>query len=126
MSIYMQLKYKTKITDKEVLKKVFKEMKVIYKELNDELICNIDFYELHFRKNKAGEYEIRTQGYNDFKKGITDFREKITNTYNQLIKKSLQKEICKSIKTKVDKNSSMSLLKEEILEDNSVVLTINV
>ena len=53
MSIYMQLKYKTKITDKEVLKKVFKEMKVIYKELNDELICNIYFYELHFRKNKA-------------------------------------------------------------------------
>ena len=126
MSIYMQLKYKTKITNKETLKKVFEELNVRYKELNDELVCNIDFYELHFKKGKAEEYEINTKGYNDFKEDIIDFREKITDCYNKLIQNNLQEEICKNIKTKVAKKSSMSLVQEETLEDNSIVLTISI
>ena len=122
----MQLKYKTKLSDKEVLKNVFKELKIIYQDLNDELVCDIDFYELHLKKNKAGEYEIRTEGYNDWKEEIIDFREKITDCYNKLIQNNQQKEICKSIKTKVAKSSSMSLIQEETLEDNSIVLTISI
>ena len=122
----MQLKYKTKLSDKEVLKKVFKELKIIYQDHNDELVCDINYYELHLKKNKGGEYEIRTKGYNDWKEEIIDFRKKITDYYNKLIQNNQQKEICQSIKTKVAKSSSMSLIQEETLEDNSIVLTISV
>lgn len=39
--------------------------------------------------------------------------------------KSIQEQMCKNIKDKVKNNSMMTLESEEILEDNSVVLTIN-
>lgn len=126
MSVYMQLKYKTKFTDKETLKKVFKKMKVTYFEEGNELICDIDFYELHFVKNKVGEYEIKTEGFNDWKDDIKDFRDKITKHYNLFAQELIQKQICNNIKSKVAKSSSMRLENEEILEDNSVLLTISV
>lgn len=39
--------------------------------------------------------------------------------------KSIQEQMCENIKDKVKNNSTMTLESEEILEDNSVVLTIN-
>ena len=126
MSVYMQLKYKTKFTDKETLKKVFKKMKVTYFEEGNELICDIDFYELHFVKNKVGEYEIKTEGFNDWKDDIKDFRDKITKHYNLFAQELIQKQICNNIKSKVAKSSSMKLEQEEVLEDNSILLTISI
>lgn len=126
MSIYMQLKYKTKFTDKEILKKAFIKAKVVYIEKNEELICDIGYYELHFKKSKTGEYEIKTAGYNDWKDDIKDFRNKISKHYEQLAKEQLQKQICTNIKMEIAKSSSMRLEQEEILEDNSVLLTISI
>ena len=126
MSIYMQLKYKTKLSNKEVLKQAFKEANIEYVEKGEELICDIGYYELHFKKNKNGEYEIKTHGYNDWKDDIKDFRDTITNYYNTLSKEQIQKQICNDIKSKVAKSSSMSLIQEETLDDNSIVLTISV
>lgn len=39
--------------------------------------------------------------------------------------KSIQEQVCENIKGKVKNDSTMTLESEEILEDNSVVLTIN-
>lgn len=39
--------------------------------------------------------------------------------------KSVQEQMCEKIKNSVQKNTNMSLESEEILEDNSIVLTIN-
>ncbi|MCM1264970.1 MAG: hypothetical protein NC200_02120 [Candidatus Gastranaerophilales bacterium] len=128
MSIYMQLKYKTKFTDKEILKKALKALKYNFNEEEDEIICNISYYELHLKKNNDGEYEIKTSGYNDWKDEIIAFREELLPIYNGLAQKQkqLQQQICNNIKQKISKNPSMRLEQEEVLEDNSIVLTIKV
>ena len=86
MSIYVHLKYKTKFTDKEILKKALKKANVSYREQKGEFVCSISFYDLHFKKNKDGEYEIITKGYDDWKDDIIEFREKITTHYNKFLK----------------------------------------
>lgn len=126
MSVYMKLKYKTKFNDKEILKKAFKKAKVHYLEKDNELICDIEFYELHFIKSKTGEYEIQTRGYNDWKDDIKHFRDKVSEHYNQLAKEKVQKQICDNIKSQIKKNPSYKLEQEEVLEDNSVLLTISI
>lgn len=130
MSIYMQLKYKTKFRDKEILKEALNKAQVRFIEQYDELICNITFYELHFRKNTDNIYEIQTTGYDDWKSDIKEFRNKIEKHYEQIMrekeKERLQKQICEDIKAQVIKNSSMNLEQEEVLEDNSILLTISI
>lgn len=37
----------------------------------------------------------------------------------------VQEQICKNIKNKITKSNSMPLVQEEVLEDNSIVLTIS-
>lgn len=37
----------------------------------------------------------------------------------------VQEQICNNIKNKITKSNSMSLVQEEVLEDNSIVLTIS-
>lgn len=39
---------------------------------------------------------------------------------------NIQQQICNNIKSKVAKNSSMKIEQEEVLEDNSVLLTISI
>lgn len=126
----MQLKYKTKFRDKEILKEALNKAQVRFIEQYDELICNITFYELHFRKNTDNVYEIKTMGYNDWKSDIKEFRNKIEKHYEQIMqekeKERIQKQICEDIKAQVIKNSSMNLEQEEVLEDNSILLTISI
>lgn len=126
MSIFMQLKYKTKFTDKNILKKALEKANIEFTEHNEDIFCDIDYYDLHFAKTPKGEYEIKTEGYNDWKEYIKDFRDEITKYYEIIAKEQIQVQICKNIKEKVAKNSSMKLEQEEILEDNSVLLTISV
>ena len=126
MSVYMRLKYKTKFTDKEILKRAIEQAKYTCIDNENELICNITFYELHLRKNKNKEYEIIAQGYNDYKGKIQEFKNKITPLYNQLAQEQLQKQICDEIKKKVAKSKAMKLIQEETCEDNSIILTISV
>lgn len=40
--------------------------------------------------------------------------------------KSLQEQMCEKIKNNVHKNTNMNIESEEVLEDNSIVLTINI
>ena len=126
MSIYVHLKYKTKFTDKEILKKALKKANVSYREQKGELVCSISFYDLHFKKNKDGEYEIKTKGYDDWKDDIIEFREKITTHYNKLSQQELQKQVLENIKKQISLNKAMEIEQEQILEDKSVVLTIKV
>ena len=126
MSIYVHLKYKTKFTDKEILKKALKKANVSYREQKGEFVCSISFYDLHFKKNKDGEYEIKTKGYDDWKDDIIEFREKITTHYNKLSQQELQKQVLENIKKQISLNKAMEIEQEQILEDKSVVLTIKV
>lgn len=126
MSIYVHLKYKTKFTDKEILKQALKKANVSYREQKGKLVCSISFYDLHFKKNKDGEYEIKTKGYDDWKDDIIEFREKITTHYNKLSQQELQKQVLENIKKQISLNKAMEIEQEQILEDKSVVLTIKV
>ena len=126
MSIYVHLKYKTKFTDKEILKQALKKANVSYREQKGEFVCSISFYDLHFKKNKDGEYEIITKGYDDWKDDIIEFREKITTHYNKLSQQELQKQVLENIKKQISLNKAMEIEQEQILEDKSVVLTIKV
>ncbi len=47
-----------------------------------------------------------------------DIKENSENDFN------IQQQICNNIKSKIAKNSSMKIEQEEVLEDNSVLLTI--
>lgn len=58
------------------------------------------------------------------KKEIEEKKDIIEEDIKQQIK-SIQKQMCENIKDKVKNNPTMTLEGEEILEDNSVVLTIN-
>ena len=49
-----------------------------------------------------------------------DIKENVENNIN------IQQQICNNIKSKVAKNSSMKIEQEEVLEDNSVLLTISI
>ena len=126
MSIYVHLKYKTKFTDKEILKQALKKANVSYREQKGELVCSISFYDLHFKKNKDGEYEIKTKGYDDWKEDIIEFREKITTHYNKLSQQELQKQVLENIKKQISLNKAMEIEQEQILEDKSILLTIKV
>ena len=126
MSIYVHLKYKTKFTDKEILKQALKKANVSYREQKGELVCSISFYDLHFKKNKDGEYEIKTKGYDDWKDDIIEFREKITTHYNKLSQQELQKQVLENIKKQISLNKAMEIEQEQILEDKSILLTIKV
>ena len=126
MSIYVHLKYKTKFTDKEILKKALKKANVSYREQKGELVCSISFYDIHFKKNKDGEYEIITKGYDDWKDDIIEFREKITTHYNKLLQQELQKQVLENIKKQISLNKAMEIEQEQILEDKSILLTIKV
>ena len=58
------------------------------------------------------------------KEEIEEKKDIIEEEIKQQIK-SIQKQMCENIKDKVKNNPTMTLEGEEILEDNSVVLTIN-
>ena len=57
-------------------------------------------------------------------KEILELLEKMEQ--NMEIKQDLKEMMCEQIKNKIENNSSMNLVSEEILEDGSVVITVNV
>lgn len=68
----------------------------------------------------------------DIEKALNEVKNDKPSTNNKVQKNKLttndniQEQICNNIKSKVAKSSSMKLENEEILEDNSVLLTISV
>lgn len=68
----------------------------------------------------------------DIEKALSEVKNDKPSTNNKVQKNKLttndniQEQICNNIKSKVAKSYSMKLENEEILEDNSVLLTISV
>lgn len=126
MSIYMQLTYKTKFTDLEILKKALTMCQLKYSEKDGVLACDNVFYEFYLKKNKNGEFDLQVYGYDDWQDEILQLYKAITTKYEELAKKQIQKEILDNIKNKLLNYSSMKLMQEEVLDDNSIVLTVSV
>ena len=72
-------------------------------------------------KTPDGNYEFKIIGDGNLTP-VQEFYNKLGAEYER----QLQKLICNNIRQKISKNPSMKIENEEILEDNSVLITINV
>lgn len=112
--------FKTKFTNKNLLIKALKSIGLNCKQRDDELVCSSDNYTLIFTK-KDDIYEFKIVGEISNKDAYMKYKD-IDKKYG----KEVQQDVIKTIKENVFKKSNMKLEKEEILEDDSVVITINI
>lgn len=113
--------FPTNFTNKIFLLEALKRAGLKPEDRNGEISCKQNIYTIIFNKENKEHYELKVIGHVDLKT--------VHNTYNKvnsLYQGFVQKRICENIKNKVSSSSSMSIAKEEVLEDNSVLLTINI
>ena len=113
--------FQTKFTDDELLRTSLRNTNTAYTEQNRKFICKIGNSDITICKTPDSNYEFRIIGDGNLTP-VQDFYNKLGSEYER----QLQKQICNNIREKVSKNPSMKIENEEILEDNSVVITINV
>lgn len=113
--------FPTIYTDKAVLKQTLKNLKISAIEERGKLSFEIPNCLIELKSSKNGAYEFKATGYADLKE-IHRYFAKIESEYERVV----QSNICKNIKSKIAQNPSMKLEQEEVLEDNSVLLTIRV
>lgn len=113
--------YQTKFVEMNLIKQSLDNAKIHYIESSRHITCNIPNNEIKIVKGAGGNYELNVSGNCNVIK-IQDFYNKVGKEYEKLV----QEQICNDIKSKVAKSSSMKLEQEEILEDNSVLLTISI
>lgn len=111
--------FKTKFTNKNLLIKALKSIGLNCNQKSNEIICSNDNYTLIFT-NKDGIYEFKIIGDVSSKDAYMRYKD-IDTRYC----KEVQQDVIKNVKEKVSESSSMKFEKEEVLEDNSVVITIS-
>ncbi len=116
-----QVTYQTKFVDKDLIIQALKKAKINYTESNRQITCNIPNNEIKIVKSIGGNYELKISGDCNINK-IQSFYNKVGKEYENIV----QQKICNDIKSKIAKSSSMRLEQEEVLEDNSVLLTISI
>lgn len=112
--------FQTKFADKELLIKTLESLGLKCTENNGEITCSSDNYTLIFT-NKNNSYEFKIRGSVTNKQAYQKYKD-IDTKYGKIV----QKEVVENVKKKVAKSPSMQLENEELLEDNSVLLTIRV
>ena len=113
--------FPTIYTDKELLKQTLKNLKISITEGRGKISFEIPNCSIDLKSSKNGAYEFKATGYADLK-DIHKCFARIETEYERVV----QTNICNNIKAKISKNPSMRLEQEEILEDNSVLLTISI
>ena len=113
--------FPTIYTDKDVLKQTLNNLKISAIEGRGKLSFEIPNCLIELKSSKNGAYEFKATGYADLKE-IHRYFSKIESEYERIV----QSNICKNIKLKVAKNPSLKLEQEEVLEDNSILLTISI
>lgn len=112
--------FQTKFTNKNLLIKALGSIGLKCVERNSEIICSSDNYTLIFT-NRNNAYEFRIRGSVTNKEAYQKYKD-IDTRYGKVV----QQEVVQNVKSKLAKSSTMQLEREEILEDNSVLLTIRV
>lgn len=112
--------FSTNITSKKLLLKTLKDYGVYSHELdNEDIVCYIEETSLTFRQKIEGDYIVEVSGINDIRK-----------TYEQLkiideeYKHNVQGYTYEKVKQKIAA-SKLQIEQEEVLEDNSIVITVN-
>jgi len=113
--------FPTIFTDKDVLRQALNNLKVSYNESKNKFSFKIPNCSISLNASDNNPYNFEAIGYADLKDIHKCFK-KIENEYEHVTQMS----ICNNIKTKLSKSPTMQLVQEEVLEDNSVLLTISV
>lgn len=112
--------FQTKFTDKNLLIKTLGSIGLKCIEKNSEIVCSSDNYTLIFT-NRNNTYEFKIRGTVTNKEAYQRYKD-IDLKYGKVV----QQEVVQNVKNKLSKSPTMKLEKEEVLEDNSVLLTINI
>ena len=113
--------YQTKFVDKDLLKQALENTNTAYSEKEGKLCCSIPNNDIEIFRNTQGNFDLHIKGDCN-KDTIQVFYNKIGKAYEAI----LQERVCSNIKSKIASNPTMQIIQEEVLEDNSVVITINV
>lgn len=113
--------YQTKFTDKDIITKILKGNNINPKVTSNGFEFNISGFGINLYKTKEENYEIKAIG-NGNTGVIESMLGKLTTEYDKIV----QTNICNNIKQRVAKSPTMRLEQEQILEDDSVLLTIRI
>lgn len=113
--------FPTNFIDKELLLKTLKDYCVSPIELSDgDIQCNVENCILTFRKEGEGNYDVEVKGTVSLK-GAYEQLAIIDEEYKQNVQAYTYEKVVKKLK-----ESSMHIENEEIMDDNSILLTINI
>lgn len=112
--------FDTKFADKDLLIKALKSIGLICIETGNEIKCSSDNYTLIFANNGTN-YQFKIIGDVTEKDAYQKYKD-VDLRYERLV----QQEVVENVKKKVAKSPTMQLEQEEVLEDNSILLTIRV
>lgn len=113
--------FPTIFTDTSVLKYALKNSGISAQVKGDNFEFTLDGFNASIYKSGGSNYEFKIVGKCNLEK-IHGYFSKIETEYNKIV----QYNICENIKSKVAKSPTMYLEQEEVMEDNSVLLTIRV
>ena len=116
---FIEKEYETPFTDKEILIKTLEEHGV--KNINDfgdSITCEVEGYTLKFSKKAEGNYSLKITCPENL-----DSEEKVEDL-NSEYTMNVQESVYLKILDKL-KNNNMQLESEEVEDDNTIVLTVN-
>lgn len=112
--------FDTKFADKNLLIKALKSIGLNCIETGNDIKCSSDNYTLIFTNNGTN-YQFKIVGDVTEKDAYQKYKD-VDLRYERLV----QQEVVENVKKKVTKSPTMQLQQEQVLEDNSVLLTIRV
>lgn len=112
--------FQTKFADEELLLETLKDIGFCPQKNNGKITCCSENYTLNFYKNGNENYEFKISGNISNRDAYQKFKD-VDNHYGEIV----QKETVNNLKEKVKQSSTMKIESEEVLEDNSVMLTIS-
>ncbi|MBR6098625.1 hypothetical protein IKP85_02650 [bacterium] len=113
--------FPTIYTDKSILKQALKNADITATMKGDNFEFLLDGFDASIYRQGGSNYEFKVIGKCNLKAVHKHFS-KIETEYNKVV----QHNICENIKNKVAKSPTMRLEQEEVLEDNSVLITIRI
>lgn len=112
----------TKYADKELLVKTLREHGIRAQEINDDhIVIRTDEGEIHFmRENKEDPYMMSAKGIRNMEKLAASLKE-FEEEYGRNVQAYTYRKILEALE-----EHGLSLQEEEVLEDDSIMLTLNV
>ena len=113
--------FQTFFTDSDLLKKTLDASGIAYQVKSGKFIFDYQGNHFEFFKGENENFELKIDGQFNLDK-INEFYNDLAHSYEKFV----QEQICSNIREKVKNNKAFKIEQEEVLEDESVVITISV